>query len=176
MDFKTITTPFTTEKIKTLRAGDAALLTGVIITARDAAHERITRGLAKGDAPPFDFDGQAVYYAGPAPAPPGRVIGSAGPTTSSRMDAYAPRLIAEGLRVMIGKGPRSEPVLDAIREHCGVYFAAIGGAGALLSLCVKDSQIIAYADLGPEAVYKLTVSELPLIVAADCYGGNIYSV
>ena len=157
-----------------LRTGEQILLSGEIYTGRDAAHKRMTDLLDAGEAPPFDFDGQVIYYAGPCPAPPGRVIGSVGPTTSRRMDGYAPRLIREGLRVMIGKGPRSQPVIDAIRRHSGLYLAAVVGAGALLSLCVERAGLIAFEDLGTEAIYKLTVRDMPLVVAIDCKGGNIY--
>lgn len=170
-----ITTPFTTEMIKDLRAGERILLSGVIYTGRDAAHKRMTELLADNAPLPFDVRGQVVYYAGPCPAPPGRAVGSVGPTTSSRMDAYAPRLIQEGLRVMIGKGSRNGAVIDAIRRYTGVYLAAVGGAGALISLCIERAELIAFEDLGPEAVYKLSVRDMPLTVAIDCEGGNIYN-
>ena len=191
-----ITTPISDDVIKSLRAGDCVYLSGVIYTARDAAHKRMTASApaaafadvttnANTPAPhnvtapastnaPFDYSGNVVYYAGPCPAPPNRPIGSVGPTTSQRMDTYTPQLLREGLRVMIGKGDRSETVIEAIKEQSGVYLAAVGGAGALISLCVKHAEIAAYEDLGPEAVYKLTVSEMPLIVAIDCTGNNIY--
>ena len=150
------------------------MLSGVIYTGRDSAHKRMVELLANDMPLPFDINGQTIYYAGPCPAPPGRVIGSVGPTTSSRMDAYAPRLIEEGLRVMIGKGIRSKTVIDAIKEHAGAYLSAVGGAGALISLCVEKSELIAFEDLGTEAIYKLTVKNLPLVVAVDCKGNNIY--
>jgi fumarate hydratase subunit beta len=169
-----ITSPLSIETIKNLHAGEQVLLTGTIFTGRDAAHKRMIELLNRNEPLPFDVRGQAIYYAGPCPAPPGRVIGSVGPTTSTRMDAYAPRLIQEGLSVMIGKGPRSKPVIDAIRQFSGLYLSAIGGAGALLSLCVERSELIAFEDLGTEAIYKLTVHEMPLIVAIDCNSGNIY--
>ena len=169
-----ITTPFSTETIKSLQAGEQVLLTGAIYTGRDAAHKRMTELLANNAPLPFDVNGQAVYYTGPCPAPPGRVIGSCGPTTSLRMDAYAPRLIQEGLRVMIGKGERSKTVIEAIKQYTGLYLAAIGGAGALLSLCVDSAELIAFGDLGTEAVYRLTVRDMPLVVAIDSKGGNIY--
>jgi fumarate hydratase subunit beta len=169
-----INTPLLTETIQTLRSGDQVLLSGVIFTGRDAAHKRMIELLAGNKPLPFDVNGQAIYYAGPCPAPPGRAIGSVGPTTSLRMDAYAPRLIQEGLRVMIGKGERGKPVIEAIRRHTGVYMAAVGGAGALLSLCVKSAELIAFEDLGTEAIYRLTVSDMPLVIAIDCNGGNIY--
>ena len=158
-----------------LKAGEQILLSGEIYTGRDAAHKRMINMLESGAELPFDIRDQVIYYAGPCPAPPGRVIGSIGPTTSKRMDIYAPRLIQAGLRVMIGKGARSEPVINAIREYSGVYFAAVGGASALLSRCVERAELIAFEDLGTEAVYKLTVRDMPLVVAIDCMGGNIYN-
>ncbi|MDR0316379.1 MAG: Fe-S-containing hydro-lyase [Treponema sp.] len=169
-----ITSPLSTEMIQNLHAGEQILLSGVIFTGRDAAHKRMIELLAANKPLPFDVSGQAIYYAGPCPAPPTRVIGSVGPTTSLRMDAYAPRLIQEGLRVMIGKGERSKPVIDAIRQYSGVYLSAVGGAGALLSLCVERAELIAFGDLGTEAIYRLTVSDMPLVVAIDCNGNNIY--
>ncbi|MCL2069756.1 MAG: FumA C-terminus/TtdB family hydratase beta subunit [Treponema sp.] len=171
---KSIQSPLSKEIIKGLRAGDRVLLSGIIYTGRDAAHKRMTEMLASSLALPFDLEGQAIYYAGPCPAPPGRVIGSIGPTTSSRMDAYSPRLIKEGLCVMIGKGPRSRPVIDSIIENTGVYFAAVGGAGALLSLCVKQASLAAFEDLGTEAIYRLVVQDMPLVVAVDCFGSSVY--
>lgn len=159
---------------KELRAGQEFLLSGHIYTGRDAAHKRMIELLEAGKPLPFDVEGQAIYYAGPCPAPPGKVIGSVGPTTSSRMDAYAPRLIKEGLKIMIGKGYRSREVAAAIREHGGLYLAAVGGAGALYSLCVERAELVAFEDLGPEAVYRLTVRDMPLVVAVDSYGGNLY--
>ena len=169
-----ITSPLTEKTIKTLRAGDPILLSGVIFTARDAAHKRMVELLEASMPPPFDLAGQTVYYAGPCPAPPGRVIGSVGPTTSMRMDSYAPRLIREGLRVMIGKGERGDAVADAIRRYSGAYLAAVGGTGALLSLCVEKAELAAFGDLGTEAVYRLCVRDMPLVAAIDCFGGNIY--
>ena len=157
-----------------MKAGEILLYSGILYTARDAAHKRMVQWLDEGKPLPFDLSEGAIYYAGPCPAPPGRVIGSVGPTTSGRMDAYTPRLMAEGLRVMVGKGNRSPAVVDAIREHGGVYLAAVGGAGALLSLCVESAECIAFEDLGTEAVYKLTVRDMPLIVAIDNNGGNLY--
>ena len=169
-----VASPLSDEAIKALRAGESVLLSGTIYTARDAAHKRIAEMLERGEPLPLVIRGQTVYYAGPCPAPPGRAVGSIGPTTSKRMDSYAPRLIQEGLRVMIGKGARSKAVTDAMRKYPGVYFAAIGGAGALLSLCVERAELIAFPDLGTEAVYKLTVRNMPLTVAVDCRGGSIY--
>lgn len=149
-------------------------VTGTIYTARDAAHKRLVEMLERGEAMPFDFEGQIVYYAGPAPAKPGEPIGSVGPTTSGRMDAYTPTLMKEGLRAMIGKGLRSREVIDTLISETGVYFAAIGGAAALMSGCVKSAEVIAFEDLGPEAIRKLYVEELPVIVAIDCEGRNSY--
>ena len=172
---KKIKTPLTAEIIEGLQAEDHVLLSGVVFTARDAAHKRMIEILSRGLPLPFDIRGQAVYYTGPCPAPLGRIIGSAGPTTSGRMDIYTPRLIEEGLRVMIGKGNRSEKVTGAICRYKAVYLAAVGGAGALLSLQVEEAEIIAFEDLGTEAVYKLTLRDMPLVVAIDCQGGNIYA-
>jgi len=169
-----ITTPFSNESIKTLSAGDYVLLSGVVYTGRDAAHKRLTDLLDRSEPLPFDVKGQAIYYTGPCPAPPGRAIGSAGPTTSLRMDAYAPRLIREGLRVMIGKGARSNAVAEAIQKYTGVYLSAIGGLGALTALCVEHAEMVAFEDLGPEAIYKLIVRDMPLVVAIDCNGGSIF--
>ena len=173
MQPKKIQSPLTAETIKNLRVGDSVLLSGVIYTARDAAHKRIIELLADGQPLPFDLKGQTVYYAGPCPAAPGKIIGSIGPTTSSRMDVYSPRLIEEGCRVMIGKGQRNKEVIDSIVKHSGIYFAAVGGAGALLSLCVKHAETAAFEDLGTEAIYKLTVLDMPLVVAVDCYGESV---
>ncbi|MCL2109787.1 MAG: FumA C-terminus/TtdB family hydratase beta subunit [Oscillospiraceae bacterium] len=170
---KKITTPFTTETIENLQVGEEILLSGEIFTARDAAHKRVCEMLDCGLPLPFEISGQVVYYTGPCPAPPDKIIGSVGPTTSARMDAYAPRLIRAGLRVMIGKGARNSAVVSAIREHKGLYLAAVGGAGALLSLCVERAELIAFEDLGAEAVYKLTVRDMPLVVAVDCGGAEL---
>lgn len=149
-------------------------ISGTVYTARDAAHKRLAEMLECGEAMPFDFNGQAVYYAGPAPAKPGKPIGSVGPTTGERMDAYSPTLIAEGLKVMIGKGTRSREVIDAMKTHTGVYFAAIGGAAALMAKCVLSAEVIAFDELGTEAIRKLEVKELPVVVAIDCFGNDIY--
>lgn len=173
-DKKIIQAPFSDETIQSLHAGDMVYISGTIYTARDAAHKRLTEMLAEGQSMPFDFNGQVVYYAGPCPAKPGQPIGSVGPTTGGRMDAYSPRLIAEGLKVMIGKGARNQAVVDAMKNYTGVYFAAIGGAAALMAKCVKNAEVIAFDDLGTEAIRKLTVEELPVIVAIDCYGENMY--
>lgn len=169
-----IITPFADEEIKKLKAGDMVYISGVIYTARDAAHKRMCEQLNKGEEMPFDFNGAVVYYAGPCPPKPGKPIGSVGPTTSGRMDAYSPRLIEKGLRIMIGKGLRSQEVIDAIVKHSGVYFAAIGGAAALMGKNVETAEVIAYADLDTEAVRRLTVNKLPVVVAIDCEGNNLY--
>lgn len=169
-----ITAPFTDEIIKSLKAGDMAYISGVIYTARDAAHKRMCELLDRGEAMPFDFNGAAIYYAGPCPPKPGKPIGSVGPTTSGRMDLYSPRLIEQGLKVMIGKGLRSREVINSIVEHSGMYFAAIGGAAALMGKCVERAEVIAYDELGTEAVRRLVVKNLPVIVAIDSEGNNMY--
>ena len=166
--------PFSKDEIKDLKAGDKVFLTGTIYTARDAAHKRMDESLDKDGSLPFDIRGNVIYYMGPSPARPGRPIGSAGPTTASRMDKYTPRLLDLGLLGMLGKGKRSPEVLDAIIRNGAVYFAAIGGAGALLSKCIKKSEVIAYDDLGTEAIRKLTVEELPCIVVTDPRGDTLY--
>ena len=172
---KRITTPLTAEKVKDLRTGDTVLLSGVIYTARDAAHKRLCELLEKGEKLPFDPKDQVIYYVGPAPAKPGKAIGSAGPTTSYRMDAYSPRLLAEcGLRGMIGKGARTAPVVEAMKQYGAVYFAATGGAGALIARCVKKCELVAFPDLGPEAIYRLEVEDFPLVVATDANGETLY--
>ena len=175
MSFINISAPVSDETIKKLRAGDRVLLSGFVYTGRDAAHKRMMELLAINMPLPFDIQGQAIYYTGPCPPPPGYIIGSAGPTTSKRMDAYSPHLIKEGLRVMIGKGSRNNAVIKAIRKYTGIYLAAIGGAGALAAFCVKRIEPIAFEDLGTEAIYRLTVCDMPLVVAIDCEGGNIYN-
>ena len=172
---KKITTPFTEEQALSLKAGDQVLITGVIYTARDAAHKRLVELLNEGKELPCELKDQIIYYVGPSPAKPGEPIGSAGPTTSYRMDAYAPTLIEKtGLRGMIGKGSRSQPVLDAIDKYKGVYFAAIGGAAALLASTVKSCEVIAYPDLQSEAVHRLEVVDFPAVVVNDCHGGDLY--
>ncbi len=177
MSKKRIETPIVDESvIEDLRAGDLVLISGVIYTARDAAHKRIVEALERGENPPFDLKGQVIYYAGPAPAKPGMPIGSVGPTTSYRMDPYAPRLLMEGLKGMIGKGTRNEAVKKAIKEYKGVYFGAVGGAAAYLARCVKSAEIIAYEDLGPEAVRKLVVEDFPAFVVNDIYGNDLYNM
>lgn len=169
-----LTTPLTDEAVAQLRSGDVVFLSGTIYTARDAAHRRLTESLDRGEDLPFDLRGAVIYYVGPSPAPPGRPIGSAGPTTSYRMDSYAPRLHALGLKATIGKGRRNTEVRDALKEHTGVYLGATGGAGALLSQCITAATVIAYDDLGPEAIRELTVKDFPLLVINDCVGGELY--
>lgn len=171
---KHLKVPFTADEAAALRAGDMVYLTGVVYTARDAAHKRMNDALDRGEQLPVDLSGNVVYYLGPTPARPGRVIGSAGPTTASRMDKYAPRLLDLGLRGMIGKGKRTQAVLDAMKAHKAVYFGATGGTAVLLADCVKSEEAIAYEDLGPEAVLRLEVKDMPLTVIADCHGGNLY--
>lgn len=166
--------PLIQEEISQLRAGDSVLLSGTIYTGRDAAHKRLCTYLDEGKPLPFSIDQQVIYYAGPCPAKPGDPIGSCGPTTSYRMDAYAPRLCDLGLIGMIGKGQRSDEVVSAIKRNGGVYFAAIGGAGALIASSVKSSKVIAFDDLGTEAIRELIVEDMPLIVAIDAHGGNLY--
>lgn len=171
---KRITTPLTPEVIQDLQIGDKVLLSGGIYTARDAAHARLVKLLDEGKELPFDIEGQVIYYAGPTPAKPGKVIGSAGPTTSYRMDPYAPRLIERGLRGMIGKGSRAPEVREAMQQHSAVYFAAVGGAAALIAERIKAAELVAYEDLGAEAIRKLTVEDFPVIVVNDIHGGDLY--
>ena len=169
-----ITLPLTREEARTIKSGEQLLLSGVIYTARDAAHKRLCELVEKGEPLPFDVKNATIYYVGPTPAKPGQVIGSAGPTTSYRMDAYSPTLIREGETGMIGKGKRTNEVRDAVIRNGAVYFAAVGGAGALLSHCIKSSEVIAYDDLGPEAIRKLEVEELPAVVVMDSTGDDLY--
>lgn len=169
-----IETPLTKNKVKDLHAGDYVYITGTIYTARDAAHLRMYEGLKKGESLPLDLTNQILYYLGPTPNREGQVIGSAGPTTSSRMDKYAPALLDLGQTGMIGKGKRSEAVIDSMKKNTAVYFAAVGGAGALLSKCIKKSTVIAYDDLGTEAIRELYVENLPVIVVIDCNGTDLY--
>ena len=171
---KYICTPLTEEKVRDLKSGDYVYLSGTIYTARDAAHKRMTECLEKGQEIPFDIRNETIYYLGPTPSREGQVIGSAGPTTSSRMDKYTPVLLDLGLKGMIGKGRRSDDVIDTMKKNTAVYFAAVGGAGALLSQCIKKSEIIAYADLGTEAIRKLEVENLPVITVIDCEGNDLY--
>jgi len=169
-----LTVPAAKEELMELRAGDYVYLSGTIYTARDAAHKRMYESLTQGEALPIELSGTILYYLGPTPAREGHVIGSAGPTTSSRMDKYTPALLNMGLAGMIGKGKRSEEVRRSIMEHGAVYFAAVGGAGALLSKCIRRSEVVAYEDLGTEAIRKLTVERLPVIVIMDSVGNNLY--
>ena len=171
---KHITVPFDKETAKSLKAGDYVYLTGVIYTARDAALKRMDESLNNGDKLPIEIVGNVIYYMGPSPAREGRPIGSAGPTTASRMDKYTPLLLSKGLKGMIGKGKRSQAVIDAIVKEKAVYMAAVGGAGALLSKCIKESEVIAYDDLGTEAIRKMRVENLPVIVVIDSEGHNLY--
>jgi fumarate hydratase subunit beta len=171
---KKISLPLTEETIKSLKAGDSVLLTGTLYVARDAAHERLVGQLDRGEPLPFDIRSQTLYYMGPSPTPPGRVIGAAGPTTSKRMDPYTPRLLAVGLKGMIGKGIRSPEVKDAMKKAGAVYFAATGGAGALISKCIIKSEIIAFPDLGPEALLKIEVKDFPATVIVDNNGTDLY--
>lgn len=171
---KRVMLPLTAEKAKTLHAGDSVLLTGTIYTSRDAGHKRMCEALARGEELPFDPTDATIYYVGPTPAQPGQVIGSAGPTTSGRMDAYAPTMMSVGARGMIGKGARLPEVVDAMKKYSGVYFGAIGGAGALLAKCIKKCELFAYEDLGAEALRKLWVEDMPLTVIIDCEGNNLY--
>lgn len=170
-----VTTPFTKEIAKTLHAGDLVLLTGIIYTGRDAAHKRLIDLLENNEPLPFDLEDSIIFYVGPTPPKPGQVIGSAGPTTSYRMDAYSPTLLKLGVRGMIGKGPRDQSVIDSMIENHGVYFAAVGGAGALLAKHIKSADVIAFEDLGTEAIRKLYVEDFPVIVATDSYGVSLYS-
>ncbi|MSS62974.1 Fe-S-containing hydro-lyase [Velocimicrobium porci] len=169
-----INTPLNYEIIEDLKAGDYVYLSGIVYTARDAAHKRMYEALLKNKELPFEVSNSVIYYLGPTPAKDGQVIGSAGPTTSSRMDKYTPLLLEQGLKGMIGKGKRSKEVIESIKKNKAVYMAAVGGAGALLSKCIKSSEIIAYDDLGTEAVRKLEVKNFPVIVVVDSKGNNLY--
>ncbi len=170
-----ISLPLSDADALSLKAGDYVYLTGELYTARDAAHKRMYDALNEGKELPVDIKGQVVYYLGPTPARPGHVIGSAGPTTSSRMDKYAPRLLDLGLKGMVGKGKRTQEVIDAVVRNGAVYFAAVGGAGALLSKCIKKAEVVAYDDLGTEAIRRLQVENLPVIVVIDSAGTNLYA-
>ncbi len=171
---KKLTMPLTEEMTKELRCGDNVLLSGVIYTGRDAAHKRLCELLEQGKELPVDLKDSVIYYVGPAPAKPGQVIGSAGPTTSYRMDAYAPALLDLGLKGMIGKGKRSPEVVEAMKRNGAVYFGAIGGCGALLAKCIKKAEVVAYEDLGAEAIRRLEVEDLPVVVIIDSQGRNLY--
>ena len=167
-------TPLSDEDVKKLKIGDSVLLSGVIYTGRDAAHKRLFELLKKGEALPIDLKGAVIYYVGPAPAKPGYAIGPAGPTTSYRMDPFVPLMLEKGMKGMIGKGNRNKDVRDAIVKFKGVYFSATGGVAALIAKCVKTAKVVAYEDLGPEAVNRLEVENFPCIVANDCYGGDLF--
>lgn len=173
---KTMTTPLTKEDALSLRAGDQVLLSGTIYTGRDAAHKRMVALLQEGKPLPFDVENQIIYYVGPTPAKPGHVFGSGGPTTSGRMDAYAPTMLSLGLRGMIGKGYRNQDVKAAMIKYSGVYFGAIGGAGAYIGQCVESCEVIAFDDLGTEAIRKLVVKDFPLTVIIDAYGNDLYEI
>ena len=169
-----VTAPMTREQARTLKSGDSVLLSGVIYTARDAAHKRLCELVAAGKELPLDVKDSIIYFVGPTPAKPGQVIGSAGPTTSYRMDAYSPTMIEQGQTGMIGKGKRSPEVIEAMKKHGAVYFGAIGGCGALLSKCIKKAEVVAYEDLGAEAIRRLEVEDFPAIVIIDSQGNNLY--
>ena len=169
-----VSTPLSDGVVNRLKSGDKVLINGIIYTGRDAAHKRLVDLIDRGEVLPFDVKGQIIYFVGPTPARPGRPVGSAGPTTSYRMDAYSPKLIEKGLKGMIGKGARSQEVIDAMVKYKCVYMAAVGGAGALISKCIKSSKIIAYEDLGPEAIRKMKVEDLPVIVVNDTLGNDLY--
>lgn len=171
-----LTTPLTEKMVQSLKAGDQVLLSGVIYSGRDAAHKRLVEALDHNEPLPFDLQDAVIYFVGPAPAAPGEIIGSCGPTTSYRMDAYSPRLLEVGLRGMIGKGKRNQEVVDAIVAHKGIYFGAIGGAGALMAHCIKKAEVIAYEDLGTEAIRRLVVEDMPLTVIIDTKGHDLYQL
>lgn len=168
--------PVTDDMIRSLVIGDLVLVNGIIYTARDAAHKRLMELLEAGQGLPVDFKGQILYYVGPSPARPGRVIGAAGPTTSTRMDVYTPTMLKLGLKAMIGKGKRGPEVIAALKEYTAVYLGATGGAGALISKCIKASEVVAFPDLGPEAIHRLEVEDLPTMVINDCHGGDLYEL
>lgn len=171
-----IQTPLSLEAANSLRAGDTVLISGEIYTARDAAHARLVELIDKGEPLPFPIQDAVLYYVGPTPAKPGQIIGSAGPTTSARMDVYTPRLIAQGLRGMLGKGRRSPAVIEAMKTHGAVYFGAIGGAAALISKCIVNAEIVCYEDLGAEAIRRLTVRDFPATVVIDTQGNNLFEL
>lgn len=173
---KRITTPLTAEKVRDLKAGDTVLITGTVYTARDAAHKRLVELIDKGEKLPIDVKDAIIYYVGPTPAKPGEVIGSAGPTTSYRMDPYSPKLLDLGLRGMIGKGLRGEEVIESIKKNTGIYFGAIGGAAALIGKSVHKAELVAYEDLGAEAIRRLEVKDFPVVVVIDCEGNNLYEI
>lgn len=170
-----IQAPLTDEVVMSLKAGDNVLISGVIYTARDAAHKKLVELMDKNEPLPIDLQGQFIYYVGPTPAKPGQAIGSAGPTTSGRMDVYTPRMLEKGMKACIGKGLRSQAVKDALQKHKGVYLAAVGGAGALLSKRIKKSEVVAYPELGAEAIHRLEVEDFPATVINDVYGNDLYA-
>ena len=170
-----VKTPLADEDVRALRAGQPVLISGVLYTARDAAHKRMVEALEREEDLPFDVRGQVIYYVGPTPAPPGRVIGAAGPTTAGRMDRYTPALLARGLKGAIGKGSRSDEVKQSLKTHTAVYFGGLGGAGALLARSIQTVEIVAYEDLGTEAVRRIEVVDFPAVVVNDCYGGDAYA-
>lgn len=174
MTVKRITVPFDIETVQSLKAGDRVLISGTVYAARDAAHKRMAESLEKGDKLPINIDGEVIYYVGPTPAKPGQIIGSAGPTTSGRMDKYTPALLELGLKGMIGKGYRSQDVIDSIRSNQALYFGAIGGSGALIARTIKKVEVIAYEDLGTEAIRKMVIEDFPAIVINDSYGNDWY--
>lgn len=171
-----LTTPLTDEAVARLKAGDLVLISGVLYTARDAAHERLHRMLHRGDPLPVDLPGQVIYYCGPTPARPGRPIGSAGPTTATRMDGYTPALLAHGIKGMIGKGRRGQEVREALRRHRCVYFGAVEGTAALLGRRVQSAEVVAFPDLGPEAIHRFVVDQFPVVVVNDVYGNDLYEL
>lgn len=172
---RSMQTPLTNELLEKVRIGDKLSITGILYTGRDAAHKRLVALLQKNEPLPFDLQGQIMFYVGPSPAPPGKPIGSAGPTTSYRMDPYAPMLLNAGLKAMIGKGPRSQPVIESMKKNKAVYLAAIGGAGVIAAEAIKKAEIIAYEDLGTEAIHKLHIENFPCIVANDIHGNDLYN-
>ncbi len=174
MEIKHLHTPLSDDDVLGLKAGDNVLISGVIYTARDAAHKKMVELIAKGEPLPIDLEGQVIYYVGPAPAKPGQAIGSAGPTTSGRMDAYTPLTLEQGMKACIGKGLRNAAVKEALKKYKGVYLAAVGGAGALLSKRVTRSEVVAYPELGAEAIYRLEVKDFPATVINDAYGNDLY--
>jgi fumarate hydratase subunit beta len=173
---KKLRTPLSEADVRKLSAGDEVLISGVVYGARDMAHKRLCQAIEAGEKLPFKLEGVIIYFVGPTPAQPGRVIGAAGPTTSSRMDAFSPRLIANGVKAMIGKGYRGDDVREALKKYCAVHLSAVGGAGALLSKHIAASEVIAYEDLGTEAIRKLEVVDFPAIVAYDCHGKSVYEL
>ncbi len=175
MEPKKIKAPLSDEDVMALKSGDNVLISGVIYTARDAAHKKLVELMDKGESLPIDLNGQFIFYVGPTPAKPGQAIGSAGPTTSGRMDAYTPQMLEKGMKACIGKGLRSQTVKDALQKHKGLYLAAVGGAGALLSKKIKKCEVVAYPELGAEAIHRLEVEEFPATVVNDAYGNDLYA-